>query len=120
MKKLFSKSFAAIIISACIFQVPAMAQVKTNFTPEIRTSSSKPTGLVSGEHILEYNNVDVKMPKKTRGVIERYKKLNIWGNEIPDSFLFFRNVLLFRIILFYRIVLLFRRFLVRIVGYIFR
>ena len=93
MKKLFSKSFAAIIISACIFQVPVLAQVKTNFTPEIRTSGSKPTGLVSGEHILEYNNVDVKMPKKTRGVIERYKKLNIWGNEIPDSFLFFRNVL---------------------------
>ena len=92
MKKSFSKSFAAIIISAVIFQMPVLAQVKTNFTPEVRASEDKPTGIVSGEHIEERNKVDVKVPKKTRGV-DRYNKLNIWGNVIPDSFLFYRNVL---------------------------
>ena len=92
MKKSFSKSFAAIIISAVIFQMPVLAQVKTNFTPEVRASEDKPTGIASGEHIEERNKVDVKVPKKTRGV-ERYNKLNIWGNVIPDSFLFYRNVL---------------------------
>ena len=92
MKKSFSKSFAAIIISAVIFQMPVLAQVKTNFTKEVRRSNDKPTGIASGEHIEERNKVDVKVPKKTRGV-ERYNKLNIWGNVIPDSFLFYRNVL---------------------------
>ena len=77
---------------AAIFQLPVLAQVKTNFTKEVRPSDSNPTGLASAEHIEEHNKVDVKVPKKTRGV-ERYNKLNIWGNVIPDSFLFFRNTL---------------------------
>ena len=92
MKKLFSKSFAAIIISAVIFQIPLFAQVKTNFTPEVRPSDSNPTGLVSAAYSSEHNKVDIKVPKKTRGV-ERYDKVNIWGNIIPDSFLFYRNTL---------------------------
>lgn len=75
-----------------IFQLPLLAQVKTNFTKEVRRSNDKPTGLASGEHIEERNKVDVKVPKKTRGV-ERYNKLNIWGNVIPDSFLFHRETL---------------------------
>ena len=64
MKKLFSKSFTAIIISAAIFQMPLLAQVKTTFTQEVRSSNSKPTGLVSAEHAEEHNKVDIAMPKK--------------------------------------------------------
>jgi hypothetical protein len=92
MKKSFSKSFSAIIISTVIFQMPVLAQVKTNFTKEVRPSDFNPTGLASTEHTSERNKVDVKVPKKTRGV-ERYNKLNIWGNIIPDSFLFHRETL---------------------------
>ena len=92
MKKSFSKSFAAIIFSAVIFQMPVLAQVKTNFTKEVRPSDFNPTGLASADHSSERNKVDVKVPKKTRGV-ERYNKLNIWGNVIPDSFLFHRETL---------------------------
>ena len=92
MKKSFSKSFAAIIISTVIFQMPVLAQVKTNFTKEVRPSDFNPTGLASADHTSERNKVDVKVPKKTRGV-ERYNKLNIWGNVIPDSFLFHRETL---------------------------
>ena len=77
---------------AAIFQLPLLAQVKTNFTKEVRRSNDKPTGLASGEHIEERNKVDVKVPKKTRGV-ERYNKLKIRENVIPDSFLFFRNTM---------------------------
>ena len=93
MKKIFSKAFATIIFSAVLFQMPLFAQVKTNFTPEVRRSGANPTGLAPAEHSMERNAVDVKMPKKTRGVIDRYKKLNIWGKDIPDSFLFYRNTL---------------------------
>ena len=76
MKKSFSKSFAAIIISTVIFQMPVLAQVKTNFTKEVRPSDFNPTGLASAEHTSERNKVDVKVPKKTRGV-ESYNKLRI-------------------------------------------
>ncbi len=92
MKKNFSKSFAAVIISAVIFQMPLLAQVKTTFTKEVRPAGYEPTGLAPVEHVEERNKVDVSMPKKTRGV-ERYSKLNIWGKVIPDSFLFYRNTL---------------------------
>lgn len=93
MKKLFSKNLTAIIISAVMFHVPLLAQVKTTFTKEVRPSGSEPTGLAHAERVAERNKVDVSMQKKTRGVVERYKKLNIWGKEIPDSFLFYRNTL---------------------------
>ena len=93
MKKLFSKSFTAIIISAALFQMPLLAQIKTTFTPEVRPTDSMPTGLAPINYSSEQNKVDIAMPKKTRGNIERYKKLNIWGEVIPDSFLFFRNTL---------------------------
>ena len=72
--------------------MPLLAQMKTNFTKEVRPANSKPTGLVPIEKIEKRNEVDVKVPKKTRGV-ERYDKLNIFGEIIPDSFLFFRNTL---------------------------
>ncbi len=92
MKKHFSKSFAAVIISAVMVQVPLLAQVKINFTPEVRRSDEKPTGLADFDYSSERNKEDVSVPKKTRGV-ERYNKLNIWGEVIPDSFLFHRNTL---------------------------
>lgn len=87
MKSLFTKSIVAVIISTVIVQFPLLAQVKTTFTKEVRKSEEKPVALGKTERIEELNKVDVAVPKKTRGV-ERYKKLNIWGKEIPDSFLF--------------------------------
>ncbi|MCR4734706.1 MAG: hypothetical protein K5829_06880 [Treponema sp.] len=90
MKKIFSKSFVAVIVSAVIFQMPLTAQIKTTFTQEKRRSGEKPTGLVEPKPVSERNEVDIAMPKKTRGV-ERYNKLNIWGKTIPDSFLFYRE-----------------------------
>ena len=92
MKNLFPKLFVVVIVSAVLFQIPLFAQVKINFTPEIRPTDSNPTGLTSSTYTTEHNKVDVKVPKKTRGV-DRYDKLNIWGEKIPDSFLFFRNTL---------------------------
>ena len=92
MKKIISKTFIAIIFSTVIFQKPLLAQVKTNFTKEVRPSDSNPTGLVSPDYSSDHNKVDVKVPKRARGV-ERYDKLNIWGEVIPDSFLFHRSTL---------------------------
>ncbi|MCR4954288.1 MAG: hypothetical protein K6A43_09460 [Treponema sp.] len=93
MKSLFTKSIVAVIISTVIVQFPLLAQVKTTFTKEVRKSEEKPVALGKTERIEELNKVDVAVPKKTRGAIDRYKKLNIWGKEIPDSFLFYRNTL---------------------------
>ena len=56
-------------------QVPVLAQVKINFTPEVRRSDEKPTGLADFDYSSERNKEDVSVPKKTRGV-ERYDKLN--------------------------------------------
>ncbi|MCR4954587.1 MAG: hypothetical protein K6A43_11005 [Treponema sp.] len=93
MKKFCSKPFTAVFILAVIFNFPLLAQVKTTFTKEVRKSEEKPIALAKTERIEELNKVDVAVPKKTRGAIDRYKKLNIWGKEIPDSFLFYRNTL---------------------------
>lgn len=92
MKKVFSKVFVVLFVSTVIFQAPLFAQVKTNFTTEVRPLGSMPTGLAQGEYDAERNKVDISVPKKTRGV-ERYNKLNIQGEVIPDSFLFYRNML---------------------------
>ena len=59
MKKSFSKSFATIIISAAIFQLPLLAQVKTNFTPEVRRSGANPTGLAPAEHSINASSISV-------------------------------------------------------------
>ena len=64
MKKLFSKNLTAIIISAVMFHVPLLAQVKTTFTKEVRPSGSEPTGLAPAERVAERNKVDVSMQKK--------------------------------------------------------
>ena len=104
MKKSFSKSFASVIFSAVIFQMPVLAQVKTTFTKEVRPSDFNPTGLASAEHTSERNKVDVKVPKKTRGV-ERYNKLNIWGNVIPDSFFSKKKKKIFLFLIIFKIIL---------------
>ena len=92
MKNLFTKLFIVLVVTSVSVQMPLFAQVKVNFTPEIRPTDSNPTGLIDANYSSERNKVDIKVPKKTRGV-ERYDKLNIWGEKIPDSFLFFRNTL---------------------------
>lgn len=91
MKNLFSKCFVIVAFSL-FFSVSLFAQVKTSFTSESRPDGVLPGGLVSNESSGKKNLTDVKMPAKTRG-IERYQKKNVFNQNIPDSFLFYRSVL---------------------------
>ncbi|MBO4859397.1 MAG: hypothetical protein J5527_12875 [Treponema sp.] len=93
MKKTVSKILSlSFVLCTVVFSTPLSAQVKTTFTKETRPADYKPTGMVASEGQGTQNKVDVQMPAKTRG-IERYQKKNVFGQDIPDSFLFYRSVL---------------------------
>ena len=88
------KKIVYLILVICVLgSVNAFAQMKTKFTQQSSISDSpKLTGAVEEKGEKIKNTVDVKVPKITRG-IERYPKLNIFGEIIPDEFLFYRGVL---------------------------
>ncbi|MCR4952824.1 MAG: hypothetical protein K6A43_02015 [Treponema sp.] len=91
MKKFLSKYFITAVFSLFI-SIPLFAEVKTSFTLETRPEGILPGGLVDNESTGKKNLIDVKMPAKTRG-IERYQKKNVFDQNIPDSFLFYRSLL---------------------------
>lgn len=88
------KKIVYLIVAVCMLgSMSAFAQMKTNFTQNTSlTNSPKPTGAIEEQGEKIKNPVDVKVPRITRG-IERYPKLNIFGEIIPDEFLFYRGLL---------------------------
>lgn len=72
--------------------ISVWAQMKTSFTVEKRPENFLPTGMINGSTEKTKNKVDVKLASKTKG-ITRFRKVNIKGEYIPDSFLFYRNSL---------------------------
>ena len=92
MKKTLSKNLLTLIMSFAVLSAPLSAQVKTSFTKETRPEGFVAAGMVASEGSGTQNKVNVKMPAKTRG-IERFQKKNVFGQNIPDSFLFYRNIL---------------------------
>lgn len=71
----------------------AFAQMKTKFTQQSSLSDSlKPTGAMDGDVEKLKNSTNVNVPTITRG-IERYQKMNVFGQAIPDDFLFYRGLL---------------------------
>ncbi len=93
MKKTLSKIISlSFILCTVALSEPLSAQVKTTFTKETRPADYKPAGMVSSEGKGTQNKVNVRIPNKTRG-IERYQKKNVFGGNIPDSFLFYRSIL---------------------------
>ena len=91
MKKSFSKILSTTILTFAVFAAPLSAQVKTTFTKETRPDGFVAAGMVASEGSGNQNKVNVKMPAKTRGV-ERFQKKNVFGQNIPDSFLFYRSI----------------------------
>ena len=92
MKKSLSKILSISVITLTVFAAPLSAQVKTSFTKETRPDGFVAAGMVASEGSGNQNKVNVKMPAKTRGV-ERFQKKNVFGQNIPDSFLFYRGIL---------------------------
>lgn len=92
MKKSFLKILSTTILTFAVFAAPLSAQVKTTFTKETRPEGFVAASMVASEGSGTQNKVNVKMPAKTRG-IERFQKKNVFGQNIPDSFLFYRNIL---------------------------
>ncbi|MCQ2592790.1 MAG: hypothetical protein MJ188_08405 [Treponema sp.] len=88
------KKIVCLILTFCVLgSINSFAQVKTKFTQQSSISnSSKPTGAIEEKGEKIKNSVDVKVPTITRG-IERYPKLNIFGEIITDDFLFYRGLL---------------------------
>jgi len=86
------KSVLTASLIFCVLHFSVFAQMKTSFTKENRPDNSMPTGMVDGASSKIKNKKDVKMPSKTRG-IERYQKLNVYGEPVSDDFLFYRNLL---------------------------
>lgn len=86
MKKIFC---LILLISV---NISVWAQMKTSFNVEKRPNNNLPTGMVNGDIEKTKNAVDVKLAPKTKS-ISRFRKVNINGEFIPDSFLFYRNVL---------------------------
>ena len=89
MKKLITISALSLFI--CIAMLSA--QMKTSFTPESPKDVTALNGLVEAGGTGTQNETDVRMPPKKRGPVQRYTKTNIFGEPIPDSFLFYRELL---------------------------
>ncbi len=89
MKKLITTS--ALSLFVCIAMLSA--QMKTSFTPEAPKDVTALNGLVEAGGKGTQNETDVRMPPKKRGPVQRYTKTNIFGEPIPDSFLFYRELL---------------------------
>ena len=91
MKKSLSKIISlSFVLCAAALSTPLSAQVKTSFTKETRPTDFEPTGMVSSEGKGTQNKTNVQIPDQTRG-IERFQKKNVFGQDIPDSFLFYRS-----------------------------
>lgn len=87
MKKIYLTSILFFITVLSV-----SAQIKTTFTKEKRPANFLPTGLAEAKTKQIKNKVDVDVPAITRG-IERYEKTNVYGQIIPDDFLFYRGLL---------------------------
>lgn len=87
------KTLVSIFVVFVIYQIFGFAQIKTTFTPEVRPEGfSIDGGIAEGKENHNRNKKDEKIPSITRGV-ERFERLNIFGQKIPDSFLFYRGIL---------------------------